>query len=84
MRIKLIYSFSYFLPSTIELWTSLLPKIKYCFSFNIFKSRLISRVDHDKVPNYYYYDLRPTSILQARLCMISSSRNEHFYITKYY
>jgi hypothetical protein len=84
MRIKLIHSFSYFLPSTIELWTSLLPEIKYCLSFNIFKSRLISRVDHDKVPKYYYYDLRLISILQARLCMTSSSRNEHFYIIFFY
>ena len=57
---------------------------KILFAFNIFKSRLISRVDHDKVPKYYYYDLRLISILQARLCMTSSSRNEHFYIIFFY
>jgi hypothetical protein len=41
---------SYFLPSTLKLWNSLPPEIKDCPSISILKSRLTSRVDHDKVP----------------------------------
>ena len=71
---------SYFLPSTLKLWNSLPPEIKDCPSLSILKSRLTSRVDHDNVPNYYYYGPRLTQILHACLRMRSSSLNEHLYI----
>jgi hypothetical protein len=75
---------SYFLPSTLKLWNSLPPEIKDSPSLSILKSRLTSRVHHDKVPKYYYYGPRLTHILHARLRMRSSSLNEHLYIKKYY
>ena len=71
---------SYFLPSTLKLWNSLLPEIKDCPSLSILKSRPTSRVDHDKVPKYYYYGPRLTQILHAHLRMRSSFLNEHLYI----
>ena len=71
---------SYLLASTLKLWNSLPPEIKDCPSISILKSKLTSRVDHDKVPKYYYYGPRLTQILHARLRMRSSSLNEHLYI----
>ena len=75
-----IYS-CYFPPSTLKLWNSLPPEIKDCPSLSILKSRLTSRVDHDNVPKYYYYGPRLSQILHARVRMISSSLNEHLYVT---
>ena len=71
---------SYFLPSNLKLWNSLPPEIKDSPSLSILKSRLTSRVHHDKVPKYYYYGPRLTHILHARLRMRSSSLNEHLYL----
>ena len=71
---------SYLLASTLKLWNSLPPEIKDCPSISILKSKLTSRVDHDKIPKYYYYGPRLTQILHACLRMTimrSSSLNEH-------
>jgi hypothetical protein len=71
---------SYFLQSTLKLWNYLPPEIKDWPSLSILKYILTSRVDHDKLPKYYYYGPRLTQILHARLRMRSSSLNEHLYI----
>jgi hypothetical protein len=52
---------SYFLPSTLKIWNSLLPEIKDCPSLSILKSR----VDHDNVPKYYYYGWHKYYTLQG-------------------
>jgi hypothetical protein len=71
---------SYFLLSTLKLWNYLPPEIKDWPSLSTLKYILTSRVDHDKIPKYYYYGPRLTQILHARLRMRSSSLNEHLYI----
>jgi hypothetical protein len=67
---------SYFLLSTLKLWNYLPPEIKDWPSLSILKYILTSRVDHDKIPKYYYYGPRLTQILHARLLPTNSKFSE--------